>query len=75
LGDPLLRIACCIDFPALAAEVDRAAPHPVSPQCGRPPYPTVTMVRILVLKRLTIFPTSRWSTRCWIAIATSAFAV
>jgi len=23
LGDPLLRIASCIDFPALAAEVDR----------------------------------------------------
>ena len=24
MGDPLLRIASCIDFPALAAEVDRA---------------------------------------------------
>ena len=52
LGDPLLRIASCIDFPALAAEVDSVAPRPVSPQGGRPPYPTETMVRILVLKRL-----------------------
>ena len=52
LGDPLLRIASCIDFPALAAEVDRVAPRPASPQGGRPPYPTETMVRILVLKRL-----------------------
>ncbi|BDB15824.1 hypothetical protein ANFP_31440 [Acidithiobacillus ferrooxidans] len=31
LGDPLLRIASCIDFPALAAEVDRVAPRPASP--------------------------------------------
>ena len=52
MGDPLLRIASCIDFPALAVEVDRAAHRPVSPQGGRPPYPTETMVRILVLKRL-----------------------
>ncbi|MBU2768647.1 transposase, partial [Acidithiobacillus ferrivorans] len=52
LGDPLLRIASCIDFPALAAEVDRVAPRPASPQGGRPPYPKETMVRILVLKRL-----------------------
>ncbi|OYY52225.1 MAG: IS5/IS1182 family transposase [Halothiobacillus sp. 28-55-5] len=28
------------------------APRPVSPQGGRPPFPTETMVRILVLKRL-----------------------
>ena len=52
LSDPLLRIVSCIDFPALAAEVDRVAPRPASPQGGRPPYPTETMVRILVLKRL-----------------------
>ena len=52
MGDPLLRIASYIDFPALAVEVGRAAPRPVSPQGGRPPYPTETMVRILVLKRL-----------------------
>ena len=52
LGDPLAEIESYIDFGALAAEVDRVAPRPVSPQGGRPPYPTETMVRILVLKRL-----------------------
>ena len=52
LGDPLAEIESHIDFVALAAEVDRIAPRPLSPQGGRPPYPTETMVRILVLKRL-----------------------
>jgi len=52
LGDPLVEIGAHIDFAALAEEVDRVAPRPVSPQGGRPPYPTDTMVRILVLKRL-----------------------
>lgn len=52
LGDPLVEIESCIDFAALAAEVDRVAPRVVSPQGGRPPFPTETMVRILVLKRL-----------------------
>lgn len=52
LGDPLAEIESYIDFAALATEVDRVAPRPVSPQGGRPPYPTETMVRILVLKRL-----------------------
>jgi len=52
LGDPLTEIESHIDFAALAAEVDRVAPRPVSPKGGRPPYPTETMVRSLVLKRL-----------------------
>lgn len=52
LGDPLSEIESCIDFVTLAAEVDRIAPRPVSTQGGRPPFPTETMVRILVLKRL-----------------------
>lgn len=52
LGDPLAEIESYIDFAALAAEVDRVAPRPTSAQGGRPPYPTETMVRILVLKRL-----------------------
>lgn len=52
LGDPLAEIDACIDFAALAAEVDRMAPRPVSSQGGRPPFPTEIMVRILVLKRL-----------------------
>jgi hypothetical protein len=52
LGDPLVEIESCIDFAALAAQVDCAAPRPVSIQGGRPPFPTQTMLRILVLKRL-----------------------
>ena len=52
LGDPLTAIEEHIDFAALAAEVDRVAPRPVSLQGGRPPFPTEVMVRILVLKRL-----------------------
>lgn len=52
LGDPLADIESHIDFAALAAEVDKVAPRPLSAQGGRPPYPTETMVRILVLKRL-----------------------
>lgn len=52
LGDPLADIESHINFPALAAKVDAIAPRLVSPQGGRPPYPTETMVRILVLKRL-----------------------
>lgn len=52
LGDPLPEIASQIDFGALAAEVDRIAPRPSRQQGGRPPFPTETMVRILVLKRL-----------------------
>ena len=52
LGDPLAEIEAAIDFAALASEVDRIAPRPGSLQGGRPPFPTETMVRILVLKRL-----------------------
>lgn len=52
LGDPLTEIESHLDFGALAAEVDRVVPRPVSVQGGRPPFPTETMVRILVLKRL-----------------------
>lgn len=52
LGDPLVEIEAHIDFGALAAEVDRIAPRPDSAQGGRPAFPTETMVRIVVLKRL-----------------------
>ena len=52
LGDPLLDIEKHIDFKALAAKVDAVAPREISPKGGRPAYPTETMVRILVLKRL-----------------------
>ena len=52
LGDPLQALEAHVDFAALAAEVDRVAPREVNPKGGRPPYPTETMVRILMLKRL-----------------------
>lgn len=52
LGDPLMAIESCLDFAALSQAVDQAAPRVSSAQGGRPPYPTETMVRILVLKRL-----------------------
>lgn len=52
LGDPLTGIGACLDFKALARAVDEAAPREVSPKGGRPAYPTETMVRILVMKRL-----------------------
>ena len=52
LGDPLQLIAQHIDFAALAKALDHAAPRPVSLKGGRPPFPTETMVRILLLKRL-----------------------
>ena len=40
LGDPLVALEAHMDFSALAAEVDRIAPRPVSDQGGRPPYRT-----------------------------------
>ncbi len=52
MGDPLAEIESHIDFSALAAEVDRVAPRRESAQGGRPPYPTETVVQILLLKRL-----------------------
>jgi IS5 family transposase len=52
MGDPLAGIEACIDFKALAASVDQVAPRGECAKGGRPAYPTETMVRILVLKRL-----------------------
>ncbi len=52
LSDPLAQINPHIDFSALAAAVDHVAPHPVSSKGVLPPFPTETMVRILVFKRL-----------------------
>ena len=52
LGDPLAAIGEHIDFAALAKRVDEAAPRPEQSRGGRPAFPTETMVRILVLKRL-----------------------
>ncbi|WGG52070.1 transposase [Rugamonas sp. DEMB1] len=41
-----------MDFDALAASIDAAAPRPSRAKGGRPPYPTVLMVKILVLQQL-----------------------
>lgn len=52
LGDTLQLMERHIDFKALAAEVDRAAPRPGRERGGRPPFPTELMVRALILQHL-----------------------
>jgi len=52
LGDTLQVLDRHVDFGALAAEVDRAAPRPDRWHGGRPPFPTEIMVRILLLQQL-----------------------
>ena len=65
LGDPLTAIEEHIDFVSLASEVERVAPRPKSLQGGRPPFPTETMVRILIPNGSTTSRTNRWNTNCW----------
>jgi hypothetical protein len=50
--DPLVKISRVVGFAALASEVYRVAPRIISVKGRRLPFPTETMVRILVLKRL-----------------------
>ena len=52
LGDVLQVMERHVDFKALAAEVDRAAPRPGRERGGRPPFPTELMVRAWVLQNL-----------------------
>jgi hypothetical protein len=52
LGDPLEVFARCIDFTAWAEAADKAVPRGQSEQGGRPPFPTLLMVKILFLKQL-----------------------
>ena len=52
LGDPLTDLAKLVDFEALAASVDMAAPRPSRIKGGRPPYPTLLMIKILVLQQI-----------------------
>jgi IS5 family transposase len=52
LGDTLQVLDRHVDFAALAAEVDQAAPLPDRSRGGRPPFPTEVMVRILLLQQL-----------------------
>jgi hypothetical protein len=52
LGDPLVCLAEHMDVEALAARIDAAAPRTSRAKGGRPPYPTVLMIKILVLQQL-----------------------
>ena len=52
LGDSLQTLERHVDFAALAAEVDQAAPRPSRERGGRPPFPTEVMVRILLIQQL-----------------------
>ena len=52
IGDALGKLAEHVDFAAKAAEIDEAAPRPGRERGGRPPFPTVLMVRVLVVQQL-----------------------
>jgi len=52
LGDALRTLQEHVDFAALAAEIDRAAPRPNRERGGRPPFPTELMVRVLLIQQL-----------------------
>lgn len=51
IGNPLIGLSKRIDFEALAASIDTAAHPRRVPRGGRPPSPTVSMVKILVLQQ------------------------
>jgi len=52
LDDALRVLEQHVDFAALAAEVDGAAPRPSRERGGRPPFPTELMVRVLLIQQL-----------------------
>ncbi|TSJ89025.1 IS5 family transposase [Chitinimonas sp. BJB300] len=52
LGDALKVLGTHVDFTALAADIDRAAPRPSRARGGRPPFPTELMVRVLLVQQL-----------------------
>jgi IS5 family transposase len=52
MGDILQIMEQHVNFAALAASIDRAAARPSQAKGGRPPFPTVLMVRVLVLQQL-----------------------
>ena len=66
LGDALQVMEQHVDFAALAAEVDLAAPRPTRERGGRPPYPTELMVRVLLIQQLLVM-----HCRCWTSMSTS----
>ncbi len=46
IGDGLSKLAEHVDFAALAAEIDEAAPRAGRERGGRPPFPTELLVRV-----------------------------
>ena len=52
LGDVLQLLERHVDFSAVAAAIDQAAPRPSRERGGRPPFPTELMVRALILQQL-----------------------
>ena len=52
IGDACAKLDEHVDFAALAAEIDEAAPRPGRERGGRPPFPTELMVRVLVVQQL-----------------------
>ena len=52
IGDALSKLAEHVDFAALAAEIDEAAPRPGRERGGRPPFPTELMVRVQMIQLL-----------------------
>jgi len=52
LGDVLQVLERHVDFSALAAAIDQAAPRASRERGGRPPFPTELMVRVLVIQQL-----------------------
>lgn len=52
IGDPLGGLTKDVDFEALAASIDAAAPRPSRAKGARSPYSTLLVVKILVLQQL-----------------------
>jgi transposase, IS5 family len=53
-----------VDFSALAAEVDRAAPRPSRERGGRPPFPTEMMVRVLLIQQMHNLSDEQMDSNC-----------
>lgn len=52
IGDAQSKLAVHVDFAALAAEIDEAAPRPRHEPGGRTLLPTELMVRVLLVQQL-----------------------
>ncbi|AKM33524.1 hypothetical protein AB870_25480 (plasmid) [Pandoraea faecigallinarum] len=52
IGDALSKLSEHVDFVALAAQIDEAAPRPGRERGGRPPFPTELMVRRCQLREV-----------------------